>query len=41
MIGQVSFIRLALNTSLTCHLVFYNNLEKSKRAVDSVSLTEK
>jgi hypothetical protein len=34
-------LKLKLNTSLTCHLVSYNNLEKSKRVVDSVSLTEK
>jgi len=40
-IGKVSFIHPSLYTSLTCHFVFYNNLEKSKRAVDSVNLTKK
>jgi len=41
LIGKVSFIHPTINTALSCHLVFHNSLEKSKRAVDSVNLTKK
>ena len=40
-IGKVSIIHPTINTALSCHLVFHNSLEKSKRAVDSVNLTKK
>jgi hypothetical protein len=41
MIGKKAFIYPTIKTALTCHFIPQNSLEKSKRAINDVSLTEK
>jgi hypothetical protein len=41
LIGKKTSIHSLFNATFTCHFVFQDSIEKSKRAIGNVSLTEK